>query len=145
MGQIEFVYRDKYFGISSEGLHLMRNGYNYKTIAKEDIKSIRIGVGRSIRNWIILLILGLLMISGSIGYLFYGFTIAEEIYREAIAGCGILVFLGIYCLYLSIRTEEVIEFSINGKKEAFATKEIKESNKYETLRNFLELNYQLTA
>lgn len=139
-----YLFRDKYFAISEEGLHLLRNGFNFQTINMSDIESIRIGKGKSIKNWLVLLILGIGIIAGALYYgrNIWNFLITPEapgnIYMEEIAAVFIGVFLGGYCVFLALKVEEVIEFITSKKSESFSTKSLKKEGIFDDMLSFLK-------
>ncbi len=53
-------YNDQ-FGLDEAGIHLLRSGYNYKSIRIDHIKSISIDRGRQVKNWLLLLVFGLFL------------------------------------------------------------------------------------
>lgn len=139
----KYLFRDKYFAISEEGLHLLRNGFNYKTIGMSEIRSVRLGRGKSIKNWILLFLLGVLILTGSYYYgrsIWYFLTNPDaegSIYVEEIASVVIGTLIGSYCIFLSLKIEEVIEFKTTSKSENFSTKQLKEEGLFDELIRFL--------
>jgi uncharacterized membrane-anchored protein len=53
-----YYLKTQEFGISSDGIHLLRSGFNYKTIAFSEIMKIKIEKGKELHNWWLVLILG---------------------------------------------------------------------------------------
>jgi hypothetical protein len=49
------------FGISETGIHLLRSGFNYETIAFVTIDSLSINKGRQISNWPVALLFGIVL------------------------------------------------------------------------------------
>ena len=140
----KYLFRDQYFGISKAGLHLLRNGFNYKTIKMTEITIIRIRRGRSIKNWLLLLLMGICIVG--LGYYLgrgiWFFWVNPEaggsIYIEQIVSVIVGTFLGGYCIILSLKIEEVIEFQTAHQTERFATKHLKKAGKFTDLKSFLK-------
>ena len=140
----DYLFKDKYFGITEEGLHLLRNNYNYKTIPMNELESFRVGRGRAIKNWLLILILGIGMLAAS-AWLWLGiidfFTNPDyegKMHIGVIVGAAVLVFLGGYCVFLGLKKEEVISFSFGKGGDSFATKELKERRQLEPLVDYLK-------
>lgn len=145
------VAKDRYFEVSEDGLHLLRNGFNHKTHPLSKIDLVELKRGKSISNWGVILGLGLILIAGAI-YLVIGivhFFMSDEPGRiEAMVILApVMMFLfGGYCLYLGLKTEEIISFKLNKKEERFATKSLKNSEQLEGLIGFLkEKNIRVKA
>lgn len=140
----KYLFKDTYFGISEEGLHLLRNGFNYKTLAMAEIEAVRVGKGKSIKNWFVLLgvgiffILGALYVSRNIWSYLAEPGPGSSIYGEEIIAAVSVAVFGVYCILRSLKTEEVIEFQHATGKEAYATKELKEMGEFDDLLAFLK-------
>jgi hypothetical protein len=117
-----YLFHNKELGLSEEGIHLLRNGFNYETIAYSDINHVEILKGNALKNRMILLIAGLGLIGFGI-YLILGIvdvfgpeSQVRTVYIEGLL-LPILPFLiGSYCLYAALKKETIL--IISGKKKA---------------------------
>jgi hypothetical protein len=57
-----YVYEFENFGLSDGHFHLLRNRYCYKKYEFKEIDSIKLKKGRSVNNWLIMLIIGIIFI-----------------------------------------------------------------------------------
>lgn len=133
------------FGISESGIHLLRSGYNYKTITFTDTRSITIGKGRQISNWIFALLFGILLISSGLSVLFYACYAlylgkVRVFYPEQFAFAAIPLFIGAYSLFMSLKKGAIIELSTDTGKTSFPIDELRKNGQLESLIYFLESN-----
>ena len=142
MSHYQFTTRE--FGISEEGFHLLRSGYNYKTIAFADTQSIAIGTGKQISNRLVALAFGIGLISVGLYVLFYACYAFYEgkvrVYVEQFAFAIIPLIVGIYALVMSLKKGTIIEFTVADKKTGFPIDEWRKSGQLEDLIRFLENN-----
>jgi len=138
------IFRDKYFEVSESGLHLLRNGFRYRSIALSDIQLVWLGKGKSIKNWIALLILGIILTGGALLFAysiwnFFNDPLADgDIYIEEIAAVFVAFFIGLYCIVASQKREQVIEFRFVKGAERFATASLSSEGKLDGLVTFLQ-------
>ena len=122
----EYVYKDQYFGVSKEGLHLMRSGYNYDTIPLSEIKTVQVKRGKTINNWALLLAFGFILI-GVAAFLTINITHNDARHNfsiEEIAGIVVFTVIGGFTIWKSIQTEEVLDFQTLKKSYRYSIKEI---------------------
>ncbi|MFK7905511.1 MAG: hypothetical protein AB8B69_10320 [Chitinophagales bacterium] len=138
-----YLFRDKYFGVSQEGVHFLRNGYTYKTVEFADVDIVRIKRGKAIKNWIVVFIIGLF----ALGLALYGLKGLYEIFQSAnggrihieyIVAPFLPLMVGAYALYVSLKKEEIIEVVFGGKIERFSTKELQNSPNFEAIIELLQ-------
>lgn len=67
----KFNFKTDQFGINSEGLHLLRSGYCYRTLLIQELESIEIKKGIRVKNRIGLIIFGLLNLALGIACFIY--------------------------------------------------------------------------
>jgi hypothetical protein len=53
-----YNFQTEEFGVSESGIHLLRSGFNYKTITLSEIDRIRIERAKEIHNWWLVFIIG---------------------------------------------------------------------------------------
>jgi hypothetical protein len=64
MGQ--YYFRTKEFGVTDKGIHLLRGGFNYETIAFAQIHKLEIRRGKELNNWFAILVIGLILFTPGI-------------------------------------------------------------------------------
>jgi len=114
-----YQFQSEDFALSADGVHLLRNRYNFKTITYDEINEAVIERSAEIRNAPVTLILGILMVL----FAFYqsrwviGLFIHPEgtIYIESIVLPVIPAFLGIYCIYIAIRKGPMLRLETETK------------------------------
>ena len=116
----KYPYECEQFGVSGSAIHLLRNGYNHKTIAFDNIDSMVIMKGKELRNWILVLIIALSLIvfvAMDIFWLFGFLTNAQPgpIYIERLLIPVLPLALGIYMLIVAFRTTMVMKVFSKGK------------------------------
>jgi hypothetical protein len=137
-----YNFQSKEFGISDRGVHLLRSGFNYKTIAFSGINRIRIEKGMKIRNWWLVFVLGAVMIFFGV-YLSIGALTALMTGNIAPRQARMIFFLfipltGGYFIYNSLQTGLVlkIDFS-NGDKDTFPLDEIVQKKRVREFKAYL--------
>src|SRR5882757_4340076 len=110
----DYKVETKEFGLSDNGIHLLRSKFNYKTIEYKDIDELTIQKDRELNNWALLLLIGLGLFLFSIWYAFRLFKIFDDndtsvIYIEEIVVPVIPFLAGIYFIYSSTKTGTVMK------------------------------------
>jgi hypothetical protein len=130
-------------GISDEGLHLLRSGYNYKTLPFTDIYSIKLSKGRLTKNWKASFIFGSLLLllgiySATRLFVFFNSPGGGSIYIQEVLIPLFPFLTGVYCLYISLQKGEVLVAEVKGKKETFPVTAIEKKGELPDLKNFLQ-------
>lgn len=108
-----YQFQSEDFALSPTGVHLLRNGFNFKTIAYEDIRQASIQRSAEIRNAPVVLIIGILLVT----FAFYQCRWVIELFEdphtyqidiETILLPFIPAALGIYCIYAALRRSPVL-------------------------------------
>lgn len=119
MNQYRFQSDD--FGLSDNGVHLLRSHFNFKTIRYEEVRRATIERASEIKNATLILLLGVLLAC----FAFYQTRAVIElfttpstttIYMETIVLPVIPGFLGVYCIYIALRKGPVLKLE-EGRKE----------------------------
>ena len=144
-----YKFSTREFGVSNEGIHWLRSGYNYKTIAFTDVRSITIGKGKQISNWIVALLFGILLVCVGLYVLFYACNAlyagtVRVFYPEQFAFAAIPLFIGTYSLFMSLKKGIIIELGTDTGKTAFPLEELRKNGQLEAFINFLE-HHALTS
>ncbi|WP_305982299.1 hypothetical protein [Roseivirga thermotolerans] len=106
------LFTHKNFHIENDGIHLLRNGFDYKTLLKTDLVEVHITRGPQVKNWMVLLSMGLGLIAFASYYIIrlIDFLINTDdiIYIEQFVVPIIPLALGIVCLNNGLRRGEVL-------------------------------------
>lgn len=139
--------RDKLFKLSNKGIHFIRNGYTYRQVSFSDIITVKLYKGKSVRNWQIIMFLGVIFILLAVTlsvYLFSSIFIKEQPVRfYNLLGHGILIVLilfamGLFSIINSIKNVPI--FFIETGENRFKLRVIKNQRNIEKLIEFFEKN-----
>lgn len=109
----------KEFGLSDNGIHLLRKRFNYKTIDYKDIDLLIVETDKELNNWILLFVVGLGLSIFSIWYiyrLFLSFNNNDVIYADEIVVPVLPLLTGIYFIYSSTKTGQIIKVTTKDKQ-----------------------------
>jgi hypothetical protein len=140
----EYAYETTEFGLSNEGIHLLRSRFNYETIPYSDVQSITIERGKELNNWIPILLFGSVLVTASILYILRALHVVGNhevniIYIEQIIIPVIPLLLGCYCLYSSTRNGAILRVkTVANKKDKFPLKEIEKTKSLEEFQEYLK-------
>jgi len=121
--------QSKDFALSAQGIHLLRNRFNYKTINYDDIRKATFARAAETKNVALTLIVGILFITFSvyntIGVYqnFYDPTV-HRIYIESIALPVLPVLLGIYCIYIAVKKVPSLIIELENQKHTLSVQDI---------------------
>jgi len=138
-----YVFKTREFAVSNEGIHLIRNGFNYKTYTHGDITSFNIRRGREVKNWILLLFIGVGLIVSGLWYL-WSWSGSLPVLRPRALWLLIMLPLsafgfGGYCVYSSLCSATVLTFTTADNKTNFVSlRQIESDGKLAELREFLD-------
>ncbi|MCE7996872.1 MAG: hypothetical protein HEP71_33230 [Roseivirga sp.] len=138
----DYKFHDNHLGLSDEGIHLLRNGYNYKTLDFKEIGRVEIKKGNALKNRLVLLIIGLGMIGFSIFFVVRLISLfnSDAYFRISIQEILIPLFpflLGSYCLYAIAKKETILK--INGPKtQKFSLSSFEKNGELESLKAYLK-------
>lgn len=128
------------FGLSDAGIHLLRNGYNFKTLTFEGVTAVEVKAGRDVKNWILVLVIGLALTTYGIADLLkiYQLYFGPAYHPLRITRLVVPVFplmLGVYSIVISLRRNKVMIVIADGKKHYLSLREIDRANQ---LSDFLQ-------
>lgn len=138
-----YLFQTEEFGISDHGIHLLRSGFNYRTINFEEIKRIQIGKGKELHNWWIIFVIGAALIFVG-AYLSVGFMKALISGNLPPRGARMIFLLfipvaGAYFVYHSLQTGQVLKLEcLNGTKEMFPLRHIAKAKKMKEFKTYLK-------
>ncbi len=137
------------FGISESGIHLLRSGYNYKTIVFSEMESISIGKGKQISNWIIALAFGMLLVFAGLYvwvHVFHAYFFRDDVhvfYIEQLAFPVIPLIIGSYAIFVSLKTGMTISVTANSKTISFSAEKLRKQGQMDELFAFFH-DHELT-
>jgi hypothetical protein len=137
-----YLFQSSEFAVSDNGIHLLRSGFNYRTIRWGEVDSIKIRKGKELHNsWIILLLGSILLAVGA----YLTIRTIDILMHKEYAGRYIkmllfllIPFIGIYLLNNSMRTGIIM--SVNyaaSKKEMFPLTEIIQQNRLNEFKSLM--------
>jgi hypothetical protein len=133
-----YHFQTQEFGMSATGIHLLRSGFNYRTIPFSEIKSIQIIKGKQLRHWWAILIVGLALFAvGASLSIYVIYTIMEgELTRYVARAITVLLIpvIGGYFVYNALETGMILKIEcINGRKERLPLKELERRKQLQPL------------
>lgn len=137
-----YNFQTSEFGISETGIHLLRSGFNYRTIDFAQIRRIQIEKGKELHNWWMVFIIGAALIGLGV-YLSIG-TIKMFVEGNVAPRHARMIFLllipvaGGYFVYNSLETGLILKIDCsNGEKDMFPLKEIVKEKKLTEFKTYL--------
>jgi len=137
-----YNFQTKEFGISDKGIHLLRSGFNHRTIKFSEVNKILIERGKELHNWWVIFIIGAALIVsgvylsvGAIRMLIDG-NIAPRHARMIIL--FLIPVVGAYFVYNSLQTGLVLKIHCaDGSKDMFPLGEIVKEKKIKEFKIYL--------
>jgi len=135
--------QSKDFALSPQGVHLLRNRFNYKTINYYDIHKATFARAVETKNVALTLIVGILFIAfavyNTIGVYqnFYDPTV-HRIYIESIALPVLPVLLGIYCIYIAVKKVPSLIIELENQKHKLSIQDIYKAGQMQGLEIYLK-------
>lgn len=137
-----YLFQSTKFAVSDNGIHLLRSGFNYKTIRWNEVDSIKIKKGKELNNSWIVFLLGLILLTV---VAFLTIRTVDILMHEEHAGQYVkmllfllIAFVGVYFVHNSMRTG--IMMSVNyaaHKKEMFQLNEIIQQNRLNEFKSLM--------
>lgn len=143
---VDYHFETDQFGLSDNGIHLLRSGFNYETINFSSVQAIDIVKGRQVNNWFILLLFGLVLSSFGLFTavkVIYEYFFADNFHHFYIEQFVIPVlplFAGPFCIYFSLKTGPVLVVSVTDKTRRFPIGQLKVKERLDELVSFLRKN-----
>jgi len=137
-----YLFQSSEFAVSDNGIHLLRSGFNYKTIRWSEVDSIKIRKGKELNNSWIIFLLGLILLTAGV-YLTIR-TVDILVHKEhAERYVKMLLFLlipvvGVYFVYNSMRTGIIMSVNYSAdKSEMFPLNEIIRQNRLNEFKSLM--------
>jgi hypothetical protein len=141
MNNSKYHFQTEEFGISDEGIHLFRSGYNYETILYPDIQQVRVYRGKELNNWLVILLIGLgICISGILLTYRFSQVIFEDNgdpsrYRSGLV--ALIPIFGGFFIYNSFRTGVMLQIDTLTKTKRLPLREISKAGVLKEFQFFL--------
>ncbi len=147
--QNTYIFQSDYLGLSDSKIHLLRNKFEYDTIAYNEVNSLVYKRGKAIKNGLILLIFALALLGAGL-YITLGiisFVMSDTggtISIEVIVASLISILLGSCFLFVFFKKEKILELKYrNNKTKKFSLSEFENRNELDALLNFLSTKVML--
>jgi uncharacterized membrane protein YqjE len=148
MNKYHFECRE--FGVSDQGIHLLRSGFNYETIEFNNLESLTIERGKELNNWPLVLSIGIAFLSFALYYLMRLYDVffdpenrVTSIFVEEILVPIFPLLLGAYCIYSSLKNGIVMRTrTVQDKTNKFTLREFEKAVNYCHSKIFSRKNYQ---
>lgn len=118
-----YSFESNQFALSETGFHFLRSRFNYKTLNYSEIDKVEFKRWYSIKNWLVILILGVFSVSIAILWSVNIFFFFEEgigtIYIEELVAPLILLIFGLFFIYKSFHKTNTIHIYFDGKHDFF--------------------------
>jgi len=144
MNNNSYLFQSRYFAISAQGIHLLRSGYNYKTVTFSEVSSMEVRKGHELKNWVFVMIIGILLAGYALFDIFQIYQLFNNptIHRVYIERMLIPIFplaLGLYSIWIASRKSWIL--LVKSKQgQHLSLKEYVEKNTFnefvESLRSF---------
>ena len=139
------------FGLSQEGIHLLRSGHNYSTIEYQDIRTAVIKRDSEIKNVMLTLIFAALLIAFTIFQTIYIVLRFKKgggsIYIETIVAPVLPAMIAIYLLIQGLKKGPVLLVETTNRKYKLRLRDIVKQGKENAMAEFLKqkISYKLSV
>jgi hypothetical protein len=136
----QFQFED--FALSEDGIHLLRNRFNFKTIKYADVKLASVKNTTEIKNAPIVMILGIAMVCFAFYQTRWVIGLFNDpkvyhIYIESIVLPIIPAVLGVYCIYIAARKGPVLLLDEGAKKHKLRLRAVIKNNLVDDFEKYL--------
>jgi hypothetical protein len=130
------------FALSDIGIHLLRNRYNYKTVAYHDLDKVQIKRGTESKNSLLSLFIGIALLSISVFkcislYQDFNNPTVYTIYIESILLPLFPALVGFYLVYVCIKRGLILQVEQGSIRYKLRLKEIEKAGQTENLKLYL--------
>ena len=138
-----YKFETEQFGLSDEGIHYLRNRFNYKTINYDTIESIEIKKGKDLKNWLWVITIGLALLTFVIYdlisiYLLLNSDTTYVIYIEILLIPLIPLLLWLYSVIRSLRVTEVIVGRSRNENFHLSLRKIIKENQFDEFEKYIK-------
>lgn len=137
-----YRFRTSEFGVSNQGIHLLRSGYNYKTISFNELETIAITRGKELHNWWVIFIVGAAVVLFGIALSIHviNMVISDDFPTGNLRMLFVLFipFVGVYFVYNSVQMGLVLKVKCSdGSRWIFPLKEIARAKQLPAFHRYL--------
>ena len=138
-----YTYEAERFAVSENGLHLLRNRFNYETITWNTIETVEVRDGKDLRNWLWVLFVGVALAGYAVYDIFYIFFIFNDpnthvIYTQRLVLPVIPLSLGLYSIFIALRNTRVMVIKGTTKTYSLSLRYLIKSSKYSEFISFMQ-------
>lgn len=138
-----YTYEAEKFAVSENGLHLLRNRFNYETISWNTIETVEVRDGKDLRNWLWVLFVGVALAGYAIYDIFYILFIFNDpsthvIYVERLVLPVIPLLLGLYSIFIALRNTRVMVIKGATKTYSLSLRYLIKSSQYSEFISFMQ-------
>jgi hypothetical protein len=138
-----YTYEAEKFAVSENGLHLLRNRFNYETISWNTIETVEVRNGKDLRNWLWVLFVGVALAGYAIYDIFYILFIFNDphthvIYVERLVLPVIPLSLGLYSIFIALRNTRVMVIKGTTKTYFLSLRYLIKSSRYSEFISFMQ-------
>ena len=143
MEKKKYHFETEEFGLSDDGIHLLRSKFNYNTIEYRQVVSARVVGDKELNNWLAILIIGFSFLAFSVYYSIKLYLAIQtgtmhRIYIEYLLVPVIPFMLGGYCVYAATRTCQVLKVkTAKNKRKKLSLASIEKSNEMDRFVAFV--------
>ncbi len=142
----QYKFETEQFGITEISLNLLRNRFNYLSIDFKDINSITIEKGNDLKNWLLVLIIGLGLLSYVVYdlismYIFFTNNDGGVIYIERLLMPLFPLLLGIYSVIISFRKALIMKVHVKKKRFYFSLRDLTKKGIYSDFVKEIKIIY----
>jgi hypothetical protein len=141
-----FTFQTSQFGISLDSIHLLRNGFSYRTIPISSIQSIDIKTAKDIKNWWWVFTIGLLLVGFAIWDIGQIFGILTDestykVYAERLVIPAIPFMLGAYSIIIALRNTSIMIIKANDKSHYLSLRDLVKQKQLDAFLTHLQSQY----
>jgi hypothetical protein len=145
---LPYHFQSEDFALSEDGIHLLRNKFNFKTISYDQVTNATMQKAVEIKRPMVILVAGILMLVFAVKqilWVFWMFNNPHEsrIYIESIVVPVIPGLLGIYCVYSAIRKGPVLTVAADKATYKLRLRAIEKGNQLPELTKYLDAKLKL--
>jgi hypothetical protein len=141
----KYLFETPEFGLTESGIDLLRSKFHYETISWEEINAVRIGHGKELRYWWIILTIGiaLLLLGGYLSYRTYDILAHKEhpLNYIKMLQFSLILLIGGFFVSTSLRSGPLLHVNYGSyRKLVFPIKKITDSRGLSELKSFINQN-----
>lgn len=137
-----YAFETPEFGLNEHGLSRLRSRFVFETIAYPEIAEAKVTRGKSVHNWILLLVVGMLCLvfSAFTGYNLFQFLTSGKgghIYVEEIATPFLPACIGVAAIWQALKVMDILVVRVGRRRLVFPLDKLKANKSLMELESFL--------